>query len=97
MHASIAITLYQVRPGDPSFPPAHGPTGLPVATCSLYLALGLREVVPQALESVKGSLICKFWERTQRILKAYWEGAVFGDAAYTQQVYRSHRRVHNSG
>ena len=66
-----------------------------VAACSLYLALGLREVVPQALESVKGSLICK--ERTQRILKAYREEAVFGDAAYKQQVYRSRRHVHNLG
>ena len=65
LHASIAITLYQIR--DPSFPPAHGPTGLPVAACSLYLALGLRGVVPQALESVKGSLLSMFWERTQRI------------------------------
>ena len=54
---------------------------------------GLREVVPQALEFVKGSLICGFWERTQRILKAYREGAMFGDEAYKQRVYKSHRRV----
>ena len=53
----------------------------------------MREVVPQALESVKGSLICKYWERTQRILQAYREGAIFGDADYRQKVYRSHRRV----
>ena len=29
-------------------------------------AAGLRETVPQALESVKGSLICKYWEYTPR-------------------------------
>ena len=33
------------------------------------------------------------WERAQRILKAYRKGAVFGDAAYWQQVYGSHRRA----
>ena len=41
----------------------------------------MREVVPQALESVKGSLIYKYWERIQRIFQAYREeGAVFEDA-----------------
>ena len=53
----------------------------------------MREVVPQALGSVNGSLICKYWERTQRMLQAYREGAIFGDADYRQKVYRSHRRV----
>ena len=48
----------------------------------LSLAAGLRKVVPQALESVRGSSICKYWERTQRILQAYRE-----------EVHRSHRRV----
>ena len=33
---------------------------------------------PSALESVKGSIICKYWERTQRILQAYREGAILG-------------------
>ena len=47
-----------------------------VAAYPLYLALGLREVVLKAVESVKGPLICKLWERTQRILKASREGAV---------------------
>ena len=37
----------------------------------------MREVVPQALESVKGLIIRKYWERTQRILQAYREGAIF--------------------
>ena len=31
--------------------------------------------VPHALKSVKGPLICKFWERTQRAPEAYREGA----------------------
>ena len=53
---------------------------------------GLWEVVPQALESVKGSLICKYWESTQRILQAYREGAVFGDAHCGERYTgRSHR------
>ena len=54
---------------------------------------GLQEVIPQALESIEGSLICKVWERSQRILKAYGWGAVFGDEAYKQQVFKSHRRA----
>lgn len=40
------------------------------------LALGLRHVVPRALESIKGSLIYKYWKRIQRIPKAYMRGAV---------------------
>ena len=51
------------------------------------------DVVPRALESVKGSLIRKYWERTQRILQDYREGAVFEGAHYREKVYRSHRRV----
>ena len=67
---------------------------MPVYQSYLCLVADMRwQVVPQALESVKGSLICKFWERTQRILKAHREGAVFGDEAYKQQVYKSHRHV----
>ena len=41
-------------------------------------------VVPQILESVKGSSICEHQKRTQRTLQAYMEGAVFGDANYEQ-------------
>ena len=48
---------------------------------------------PSSLGSVKGSLICKYWERTQRILQAYMEGAIFGDADYREKVHRSHCRV----
>ena len=68
-------------------------TGRPVATCLLNLALGLPEVFPRALEAVKGSLICKIWECTRRILKVYREGAAFDDVAYRWQVCRGHRRV----
>ena len=53
--------------------------------------VGLREVVLQTLESVKGTLVRTFWERTQLILKAYGEEAVL--EAYEQQVYGSRRRV----
>ena len=53
----------------------------------------MREVVPQVLESVKDSLICKYWERTQRLLQAYREGAIFRDADRREKVHRSHRRV----
>ena len=45
---------------------------------SLSLAAGLREVVPQALELVKGSLICKNCERAQHMPQAYREDAALG-------------------
>jgi hypothetical protein len=51
------------------------------------------EAVPEALESVKPSLIFKYWRRTQRIIQAYREGATFGDEEYRARVYTSHRRV----
>ena len=57
----------------------------------------LREVIPQALEFVKGSPICRFWGWRQRILKAYREGIVPGDEAYKQQVYKSHRVYERDG
>jgi len=47
----------------------------------------------EALESVKLSLIHKYWLRTQRIVEAYRTGAKFGDEEYKQKVYTSHRRV----
>ena len=64
----------------------------PVLSAANVRWQGLQEVIPQALESIEGSLICKFWERSQRILKAYGWGAV-GDEAYKQQVFKSHQRA----
>jgi hypothetical protein len=46
-----------------------------------------------ALESVRPSLIFKYWARTQRITEAYRSGSIFGDEEY-KKVYKSHRRVH---
>ena len=43
--------------------------------------------------NLKGSPICKFWDRTQRMLKAYREGVVFDDEVFKQQLYKSRRRV----
>jgi hypothetical protein len=51
------------------------------------------EAVPEALKSVKPSLILKYWRQTQRIIQAYREGATFGDEEYRAPVYTSHRRV----
>ena len=47
----------------------------------LILIIGGRiaEIVPPALESVKGPLICMYPELKQRILLAYREAAIFGD------------------
>lgn len=47
---------------------------------------GLREIIPEALESAKGSLARMYWERTQCMLQAYREGAVFGDAPYRRKL-----------
>ena len=55
----------------------------------LTAAPGLREIVSHALESVKRSLICKFWKPSQRIVKAYREGAMFGDAQYKTQMCKA--------
>ncbi|KAA8910532.1 hypothetical protein FN846DRAFT_917608 [Sphaerosporella brunnea] len=44
-----------------------------------YTLPGLMEAVPEALESVKRSLIFKYWRRAQRIIQAYREGVTFGD------------------
>jgi hypothetical protein len=60
---------------------------------NVFALTGLREVVPKALESVKPSLIFKYWRRTQRIIQAYRDGAVFGDKEYKERVYKSHRRT----
>jgi hypothetical protein len=65
----------------------------PAIQTNLFALTGLRQVVPKALESVKPSLIFKYWRRTQRIIQAYREGAVFGDKQYKERVYTSHRRV----
>ena len=42
------------------------------------------EVVPQAFELVKRSLICKYRERARHILQASRKGVVFGDAHYSE-------------
>ena len=43
---------------------------------------GLWEIIPEALESAKGSLARMYWERTQCMPEACGESAVFGDASY---------------
>lgn len=57
-----------------------------------YTLTGLRQVLPEALESVKPSLIFKHWRRTRRIIQAYRDGATFGDKQHKERVYKSHRR-----
>ncbi|KAA8904277.1 hypothetical protein FN846DRAFT_984801 [Sphaerosporella brunnea] len=59
---------------------------------STTTALSL-EAVPEALESVKPSLLFKYWRRTPRIIQAYREDVTFGDEEYKGRVYTGHRRV----
>jgi hypothetical protein len=62
-----------------------------------YSFIGLREIVPKALESVSPSLIHKYWARSKRILNSYYAGAVYGDEQFREHVYRSHRKISSSG
>jgi transposase len=56
-----------------------------------YTLAGLRATVPDALESVSGETIHKFYQRILRIGDAYAAGFKLGTAQYTDRVYRSHR------
>ena len=64
-----------------------------------YNIRALRKMVPECLNSVKPTLIWKFWARTERMMRAYREGYAYGTADFKEMVtkiYRSHRRVSNS-
>lgn len=64
-----------------------------------YSIKTLRQLIPDALESVDSKLIWKFSQRTERILNAYQQGIQYGSSEFTQAVkhtYRSHRRVSES-
>ena len=59
----------------------------------------LRKMVPKYLNSVKTTLIWKFWARTERMMRAYREGIAYGTPDFKEKVtktYRSHRRVSDS-
>jgi len=56
-------------------------------------------MVPDCLESVKPTLIGKFWAQTERMMRAYHEGIAYGTPEFKEKVtetYRSHRRVSDS-
>ena len=64
-----------------------------------YNIRALRKMVPDCLESVKPTLIWKFWAWTERMMRAYREGIAYGTPEFKQKVtktYRSHRRVSDS-
>ena len=64
-----------------------------------YNIRALRKMVPDCLESVKPTLIWKFWARTERMMRAYREGIAYGTPEFKDKVtktYRSHRRVSDS-
>jgi hypothetical protein len=62
-----------------------------------YSFTGLREMVPKALESVSPSLVNKYWARSKRILNSCCADAVYGDEQFREHVYRSHRKISNTG
>ncbi|RPA91713.1 hypothetical protein L873DRAFT_1838619 [Choiromyces venosus 120613-1] len=64
-----------------------------------YNIRALRKMVPECLNSVKPTLIWKFWARTERMMRAYHEGIAYGTPDFKEKVtktYRSHRRVSDS-
>jgi len=64
-----------------------------------YHIRALRKMVPECLNSVKPTLIWKFWARTERLMRAYREGIAYGTSDFKEKVtktYRSHCRVSNS-
>ena len=55
-------------------------------------------MVPEALASVSRELIWKYWACTDRSMKAYRCGIIYGTPEYENIVhkrYTSHRRVNN--
>jgi hypothetical protein len=46
----------------------------------------LRKTIPLALQSVSNSLILKFWNRTERMMRVYCEGIQFGIVEFIQKV-----------
>ena len=64
-----------------------------------YTIRALRKMVPECLNSVKPTLIWKFWARTERMMRAYREGITYGTPEFKEKVtktYRSHRQVSDS-
>jgi hypothetical protein len=64
-----------------------------------YTIRALRNMVPECLNSVKPTLIWKYWARTERMMRAYREGIAYGTPDFKEKVtktYRSHRRVSDS-
>ena len=62
----------------------------------LYSIKGLRQTIPDALDSVSPSLICKYLMKTERMMDAYREGMAYGTTEFTarmKHVYKSHRRM----
>ncbi|RPA99707.1 hypothetical protein L873DRAFT_1767021 [Choiromyces venosus 120613-1] len=58
-----------------------------------YSLEGLRETIPQALDSVSSATIHRYFLACMRILDAYRSGLHYGTAEFRERVYKSHRRV----
>jgi len=56
-------------------------------------------MVSECLNSVKPTLIWKFWALTKRMMREYPEDITYGTPEFKQKVtktYKSHRRVSDS-
>ena len=53
----------------------------------------LRTIVPQALDTCKPDLICKFFLTCRDYLNAYAEGHTCKNVDEAVKIYKSHRRV----
>jgi len=64
-----------------------------------YNIRALRKMVSEYLNSVKSTLIWKFWAPTERMMRAYREGTAYDTPDFkekTTKTYRSHLRVSDS-
>lgn len=58
-----------------------------------YTLEGLRETVPEALNSVPSATIHRHYLHCVRIINAYASGAEYGSREFKERVYKAHRQV----
>ena len=55
-----------------------------------YHIKALRKMVPECLNSVKPTLIWKYWARTERMMRVYREGIAYGTADLKENVNKTY-------
>jgi hypothetical protein len=58
-----------------------------------YTLEGLRETIPEALNSVSFATIHRHYLHCLRIINAYASGAEYGSQEFKERVYKAHRQV----